>query len=134
MKKTIILASVAIVLTGALETLINQVLLNGIYQSLTTVWRPSADLAALAPIFLPIYLVFSGAFAILFQRAYKGTGLIEGASIGLVVGLIAKFWYGYTNFIVLPIPHTLAFLWFFYGTLECMVAGAVSAIVADKMK
>lgn len=134
MKKTLILIVVVAVVTAALETLINQVLLNNTYKSLTGLWRPAADLAAMAPIFLPIYLVFAVAFAVLFNRAYKGGGLSEGALIGLVVGLVAKFWYGYTNFIVLPIPHALGFLWFFYGTLECIVIGAVSALVADKME
>jgi len=134
MKKAIILGAVAIVLTASIETLINQVLLKEIYMSISALWRPAPDLAALGPIFLPIYLVFAGAFAFLFQRAYNGNGLLEGATIGLVVGLIAKFWYGYTNFIVLPIPHALGFLWFFYGTLECMVIGAVSALIADRME
>lgn len=134
MKKIAFLIVVVAVMTAALETLINQVLLNDTYKSLSGLWRPAADLGAMAPIFLPIYLIFAGAFAILFRRAYKGGGLIEGATIGLVVGLIAKFWYGYTNFIVLPIPHALGFLWFFYGTLECIVIGAVSALVADSME
>ncbi len=134
MRKTIVLGAVALVLTAAIETLINQVLLKQVYLSISTVWRPSPDLAALGPIFLLIYLVFAGAFAFLFQRAYKGGGLFEGALIGLVVGLVAKFWYGYTNFIVLPIPHALGFLWFFYGTLECIVIGALSAAITDKLE
>jgi len=134
MKKNIYLTLTAFVLVGAIETVINQVLLKETYGKLAGLWRPAADLGAMAPIFLPIYVAFAVGFTIVFAKAYKGNGLLEGALIGAGIGLVAKLWYGYTNFIVLPIPHALAFQWFFYGIVETVVIGVIMSKVADKAR
>lgn len=131
MKKNIYLTLTAFVLVGAIETLINQVLLKETYNGLAGLWRPAADLTRLAPLFLPIYIAFAAGFTMVFTKAYRGNGLIEGALIGAGIGLVAKLWYGYTNYIVLPIPPALAFQWFFYGLLETLVIGMIMSKVAD---
>lgn len=131
MKKNLILTIITFLTIAVLETIINQLLLKDMYGSLSQVWRAPNELGAYAPIFLGIYFVFSIAYVFLFMRAYKGEGVLGGIWIGLAIGGIAKFWYGYTNLIVLPIPHTLGFLWFLYGTLETMILGGISALYLD---
>ena len=59
----------------------------------------------------------------------KHTTWATGAVVGAWFGVLARFFYGYTNYIVLPIPHLLAFLWFALGAIECVVLG----IVAQRM-
>ncbi|MDX1959423.1 MAG: hypothetical protein SFU98_12670 [Leptospiraceae bacterium] len=134
MKKNLYLTISTFLLVAILETIINQLLLKDTYSSLKSIWRPDEDLKSYAPIFLGIYLVFSIGFAKLFSNSYRGNGIIEGLVIGLCIGAIAKFWYGYTNYIVLPIPHELAFQWFFYGMIESVIIGIASAFILDKTK
>ncbi len=134
MKKNLYITIGTFLLVSILETIINQLFLKSSYNALQTVWRPSEELIANAPIFFLIYGVFSVSFSYLFNKTYNKTGIIEGIKIGLAIGLMAKFWYGYTNYIVLPIPNALAFQWFFYGTIECMMIGAITAFIADKME
>ncbi len=132
MKKNLYITIGTFLLVSILETIINQVFLKSSYNALQTVWRPSEELIANAPIFFLIYGIFALSFAYIFSKAYHKTGIVEGISIGLAIGLMAKFWYGYTNYIVLPIPNTLAFQWFFYGTIECMIIGGTAALIANK--
>ncbi|EOQ89520.1 hypothetical protein LEP1GSC202_0701 [Leptospira yanagawae serovar Saopaulo str. Sao Paulo = ATCC 700523] len=131
MKKNLIFTIITFLIIAVLETIVNQLLLKETYTSLSQVWRTPNELGTYAPIFLGIYLVFSIAYVFLFTRAYKGEGVLSGIWIGLAIGGIAKFWYGYTNLIVLPIPHELGFLWFLYGTLETMILGGISALYLD---
>jgi hypothetical protein len=132
MKKNLYITIITFILLSILETIINQLFLKSSYNALQTVWRPNEELIANAPIFFLIYGVFAVSFTYLFNKAYNKTGIVDGISIGLAIGFMAKFWYGYTNYIVLPIPNALAFQWFFYGTIECMIIGAAAALVADK--
>lgn len=134
MKKNLILSSLVFVGVALLETLINQVLLAPTYGTLATLWREPAQLKEYAPVFLVIYLLFSISFGFLFTLAYSGKGILHGALIGLLLGGISRFWYGYTNLVVLPIPQKLAFLWFAYGTVEIILLGILSAWYLDRSK
>lgn len=134
MKKNLILFTITYLGIAICETLINQVFLSGTYNSLTGLWRPTSELGNYAPIFFLIYLVFAICFNLLFQKSYQNGGLLEGAKLGFIIGGLVKFWYGYTNFIVLPIPQSLGFLWFFYGTLETIILGVLAAYYLDRSR
>ncbi|TGL62315.1 hypothetical protein EHQ58_03710 [Leptospira ognonensis] len=133
MKKNLLLTGLTFLGLAFLETIINQFLLKGIYTELNGLWRTSEELGNLAPIFMLIYLVVSLGFASIFLRAYAGGGILEGVKIGFMIGVISRFWYAYTNFIVLPIPHTLAIQWFLFGLIEMMLLGMVCAMLVDKL-
>lgn len=133
MKNILIYHSSIYFTLSLIETLINQVLLKEQYNSFATVWRSTEELGAHAPLFLLVYLLFTISFGAIFRTSYQGRGLGEGALLGLGLGVLVKFWYGFTNLVVLPISLTLGFLWFFYGTLEVLVLGILSAYIIDKL-
>ncbi|MBP9888998.1 MAG: hypothetical protein KBF93_22070, partial [Leptospiraceae bacterium] len=95
MKKNLYITIGTFLLVSILETIINQLFLKSSYNALQTVWRPSEELIANAPIFFLIYGVFSVSFSYLFNKTYNKTGIIEGIKIGLAFGLMAKFGYGF---------------------------------------
>ncbi|GBF50352.1 hypothetical protein LPTSP4_18770 [Leptospira ryugenii] len=134
MKTNLLFGILTFLAVAILETIINQILLSPIYGSLSALWRQTEELKANASIFFGIYGVFSFSYVWLFLKSYQGKGWLEGAMIGLALGGIAKFWYGYTNYIVLPIPHSLGFLWFVYGTVELLLIGIFSAAFIDRTK
>lgn len=119
-------------MVGILETIINQVILNSSYQSLTGLWRTKEELGNFAPIFLGIYLVFSGSITYLFHHTQDQMNWMKGLKLGIALGLISRFWYAYTNFIVLPIPSSLAFGWFILGTLELAIIGSMLGFYYSK--
>lgn len=133
MKKNLLLTCFTFLGLALLETIINQLLLKGTYTELNALWRSSEQLGNLAPIFLLIYLVASVGFAWIFLHAYAGGGILEGMKIGFSIGVISRFWYAYTNFIVLPIPHKLAIQWFLFGLIEMMLIGMICAMLVDRL-
>ncbi|MDZ4726143.1 MAG: hypothetical protein SH817_08295 [Leptospira sp.] len=133
MKKNLIIFITTFLLLAVFETVINQLLLNETYNSLQTIWRSSEELAAKAPLFLLIYLVHSVAFTLLtniYQGSLDGK---KGLLIGISLGLISRFWYAYTNYIVLPIPNALALQWFVYGLIELSIMGAIVGALDKKL-
>lgn len=134
MKKTLIYYASIFLAVSVFETIINQLLLKEIYSSLSSVWRTTEELGQYAPLFLIIYTLFTLSFGYLFKKSYSGSGLREGLILGLSYGILIKSWYGLTNLVVLPIPVSLGFLWFFYGTCELIAIGALASVVLDKTK
>jgi hypothetical protein len=133
MKKNLILLTTSFLLVAVFETVINQLLLKEAYSALASVWRPSTELQQYAPLFLGIYLAFSITIVSLFQIANTQMDWKKGLKLGILLGIFSRFWYGYTNFIVLPIPHTLAFSWFFYGLIEVSIIGAILGGIISKL-
>ncbi|MCZ8157695.1 MAG: hypothetical protein O9264_16370 [Leptospira sp.] len=133
MKKNLITFISSFLLLSVFETIINQLLLKDTYSSLKEIWRSPEELASKAPIFLAIYLVHSLAFTFLFNQLEKDLDWKKGLSIGITLGLLSRFWYAYTNYIVLPIPNALAFQWFFYGLMELSLIGAIVGGILNKL-
>lgn len=125
MKRNLITFAALFAVMAALETLINQAALKGLYGTLSDLWRAPEELGAKAWIFLPIYASTAAAFVVLYKRL-NVQGWQDALLAGVAIGFLARFFYGYTNYIVLPIPHTLAFLWFFLGAIECAIMGVLA--------
>lgn len=132
MKRKLIYFTSLFFAVGALETIINQVLLKNLYGQYGAVWRPTEELIAFGPYFTGVYILFTASFGILFQISYKGTGIGEGSYLGLLFGILIKSWYGFTNYIILPISFSLGLLWFFYGTIEVILLGILASYLLEK--
>ncbi len=125
MKRILITFAALFITMAALETLINQVALKGLYVALSDLWRAPEELGARAWLFLPIYAATATAFVVIYRKL-SVQGWAEALLIGTAIGVLARFFYGYTNYIVLPIPHMLALLWFVLGAVECAVMGVIA--------
>jgi hypothetical protein len=68
-------------------------------------------------------------FTFLFTRGYEGKGIGEGLRFGLVIGLFTSIPMAYNSYATLPIPYSLAFQWFIYGTIATIILGAVVALI-----
>lgn len=125
MKRNLITFAALFAAMAALETLINQAALKGLYGTLNELWRAPEQLGAKAWIFLPIYATTAAAFVVIYTKL-NVQGWRDALWTGVAIGFLARFFYGYTNYIVLPIPHTLAFLWFLLGAIECALLGVLA--------
>jgi hypothetical protein len=54
---------------------------------------------------------------------------MEGLRFGLIIGLFVSIPMAYGTYMIIPIPYYLALEWFFYGTAQAILLGAVAAAV-----
>jgi hypothetical protein len=125
MKKNLYTFLISLVLVAVSETIINQIFLKDSYGKLTELWRTPEELTNYAPIFLGIYIVFSLSFTYIFHLSKENMNWKKGLQLGLALGIFSRFWYAYTNLIVLPIPAELAFGWFSFGLIEVGIIGCI---------
>jgi len=126
--KKLWIAFVAVYVVGQiLGYLIHQVWLGATYASLASVWRPEAEMMSRMWIMFVTSAFFSFFFCYVFARGYEGKGLAEGARYGVIIGLFFGISNAYDQYVVYPIPYSLALKWFLSGLAYCVVAGLVAA-------
>ncbi len=79
---------------------------------------------------LPITgLSFSFFFVFIFSKGYERKGLLEGVRYGFYVALMVALPNAYGSYAIMQIPYMLALQWFIFGTFECVIAGAILAVI-----
>lgn len=127
-----LLASVAVfVVILAMEFVIHGVLLSRIYGETSSLWRTQAEMQRMVWIFWIGYLVFAPFFALIYVKGYeKGKpGLGQGLRFGFYLGAMLSVMHSFSQYVILPIPLSLAFYWFVATLVEFIVAGAVAGLV-----
>ena len=128
-KRFIIASVVVFVAASILGFLIHNVILMGTYESLTGIWRAKADMTSLMWIMYPVGLVVSFLFVYIFTKGYEGKGILEGLRYGIWIGLFVNLPAAFSQYVVYPIPFSLAIQWFIYGMLEFIIIGLVAAAI-----
>lgn len=130
--KAFLIASVSVfVVLQALDYLIHNVVLGPTYESLKDVWRP--DMESKMWIMPVVGVIWAVLFTLIFVKGYEGRGLMEGVRFGLLIGLFWAIPMAYGSYAVYPIPYSLAFQWFLYGTIETILVGIVVALVYGRL-
>lgn len=128
MNKKVWMGFVAVfVVTQILEYIVNMVLLDSLYKSVSELWRPEGEMKVW--LFVVVGLFFSFFFTLIFSKGYEGKGIMEGVRYGLYVALMVVLPYSYGTYAMMPIPYSLALQWFLYGTVEYIIAGIVLALI-----
>ncbi|MBN1534626.1 MAG: hypothetical protein JXA20_18275 [Spirochaetes bacterium] len=107
--------------------IIHSVILMPTYAALASLWRP--DMMSYMWIMYPVSLVMSFLMVYIFAKGYEGKGIPEGLRFGLVIGLFMQVPGIFGQFMVYPIPFTLAIQWFIYGLMEYLIAGVLAAAI-----
>ena len=68
-------------------------------------------------------------FTFFFVKGYENKGIMEGVRFGIYMGIFAALVISYQNYVVLPIPYSLAFQWFAYGFIQSIILGIVAALI-----
>jgi hypothetical protein len=131
-RKWISAFAAAFIVYEALNYLIHTVILIKSYAATISLWRPDMNhkmwilwLSDLARMVLFVYI---------FSKGYEKKGWVEGLRYGLWMGLFAGILMGFGAYVTIPIPFTLAMLWFVFGTLQLMCCGVSVALVARPAK
>jgi len=129
-KKLLIGFVLVYVVYAALDILVNAVLLAPTFASVSHLFRPNEEMKMWV-IFVS-YLFFAFFFTFIFSKGYEGKGILEGVRYGFYVALMMALPYNYTMYAVMPLPYSMAFQGFLYGTIELIICGIVLALVFGK--
>ena len=123
-------ASLAVFLVfEILDSIVHMVFLSNTYQNpaIVTLWR--ADMMGLMWLMYVAALTMSFVFVYMFIKGYEGKGILEGVRFGLIFGLILAFVAIVNQYVVYPIPLSLAVQWFIFGMIEFVSVGIVAALI-----
>ena len=109
--------------------LINQVLLAGTYASLASVWRPMDELQSRIWVFMVTSFIAIFLFCYVFTKNYENKGLAEGLRYGALMGVLLAVPPAYDQFVIYPIPYSLALTWALSGIAYWLILGALLALI-----
>jgi hypothetical protein len=126
--KRLLLAGIAVFVTWTLlDTWAHRLLLQPLYESSPSIWRPLAEMnpVLIGTVTVLLIAVFLAAYKVLVWPKSLAAGLCFGGLLGVALGASA----GFGTYIHSPIPLTLAWGWFGLGTVKGLVAGVVLGAV-----
>ena len=68
-------------------------------------------------------------FTFFFVKGYENKGIMEGVRYGAYMGIFVSLVFSYQNYVVLPIPYSLALQWFIYGFVISVILGVIAALI-----
>lgn len=111
------------------EWLLHGWLLADVYSETAELWRtPEAMMSTMLGGLLLGYLIFVAFFAAIYLRARRTGALAEGASYGLLMGLLLSG-VSIMFYAVQPLPAELLIYWCLGGIAEMLIAGMLLAAV-----
>ena len=131
-KKKFWLAVVVIfILFEATNFLIHGVILGPVYQQegVQKVFRSLEEMQSNMWILWITDLVWVFFFTLIFVKGYENKGVMEGVKFGVYIGLFFSFVYAYQSYWSYPLPYSLTLQWFLFGMLQCIIFGAVAAVL-----
>ena len=117
------------------DWLVHGVLLSSTYdtEGIKETFRSMEEMQSKMWVMLVMYLVWAFFFTFIFVKGYENKGIMEGIKFGIYIGLFYSFVSAYGNYVIYPIPYSLALQWFIYGLIQSVIFGvAVAAIYKPK--
>ncbi len=131
--KKMVFASLAVFVGfEIMDYIIHNVILSPVYAQLANLWRP--DMMSKMWLMALSTLVMSVMFVYIFIKGYENKGIAEGLCFGIVAGLFMNFIGMFSQYVMYPIPFSLAFTWFIFGMFEFSVAGIIAALIYKPAK
>jgi magnesium-transporting ATPase (P-type) len=130
-KKFWIAVVVVFVLAQLTGYLIHVVMLGPTYESegIKEIFRSMEEMNSKKWIMWVTDLVWVFFFTYIFVKGYENKGLLEGIKYGIYIGLFIPFVFAYQSYVIYPVPYSLAFQWFLYGVIQCVIYGLVVAAI-----
>ncbi len=111
--------------------LVHVVLLGATYQSegIKEVFRTMEEADSRMWIMWVTDLIWVYFFTFFFVKGYENKGIMEGVRYGVYMGIFVSLVFSYQNYVVLPIPYSLALQWFIYGFIISVILGVIAALI-----
>jgi len=124
MIKRVLLAIVAIFIAWSiLDYIIHGLLLQATYEATANLWRPMEEMKM--SLMYVVTLVFAVAFVAIYGFLVSPKSLVTGIKYGALFGLASGFSMGFGSYSYMPIPLSLAWIWFVGSLVETVAAAAI---------
>ena len=126
--KRYFLAVLAVLVTIIVTNIIiHSFILMDTYTTLKQIWRP--DMMDLMWIMYVTDIALAFLFVYIFTKGYENKGVLEGVRYGLIMGLLLDGLGSFGQYMVYPVPLSLAAQWFVYGVIRFVLLGIIVALI-----
>jgi hypothetical protein len=127
--KRLLLAIVAgFALIFGTDFLIHGLWLMPDYEATKSLWRPENEMHTHFAWMLFAQFLCAATFVIIWAKGFAGRDIATGITFGLLMGLFQQIW-AIINYVVMPLPGSLAMKWFFSGLVQAVLLGIVTALI-----
>ena len=111
--------------------LVHGVFLGDTYQSegIKEIFRSMEEMDSRWWIMILTDLIWVYFFTFFFVKGYETKGIMEGVRYVAYMGIFVSLVFSYQNYVVLPIPYSLALQWFIYGFVISVILGVIAALI-----
>lgn len=127
MKKLLLSILAVFVAWQILDYLIHGVILMDAYESTKELWRPMEEMSM--PLMMLVSILVAAAFCYIYYAFISNKSLNTALKFSLVFGLAMGISFGYGSYTVMPIPYSMAFVWFLGTVVEAVVAGLIVGMI-----
>ena len=126
-KKTVLSILAVFVTWSVLDYIIHGLILGNAYQETAVLRRPMDDMKI--GLMYGTVLVTAAAFVYIYSQFITQKGIGTAVQYGLVFGIGFGISMGYGSFSVMPIPSSMAFIWFLGSVVEATLGGLVAGAI-----
>jgi len=128
MWKKIILATIAVfVVWGILDYVIHVVILEGTYEATKELWRPQGEMK-MGLMYLVTFIT-ALVFVYIYARFVSEKNMGNAILFGLIYGAGYGISMGYGSYSFMPIPYSLALVWFLGTVVELTIGGILLGLI-----
>ena len=98
------------------------------YEATKTLWRPENEMQSHFHWMLFAQLLCAATFVIIWAKGFAGRDIGTGITFGLLMGLFQGIW-AIINYVVMPLPGSLATKWLLAGVVQCVLLGIITALI-----
>lgn len=128
MKRLLLGIIAAFVVIFGTDFLIHGWWLEPDYQATKSLWRPENEMHTHFFWMLFAQFLCAATFVIIWAKGFAGRGVATGITFGLLMGLFQQIW-AIIDYVVMPIPGSLATKWFLSGLVQAVLLGIVTACI-----
>ena len=130
MKRTALAVLAVFVTWSALDFVVHGLILGSTYAATPQLWRPMAEMKT--GLMYVTVLITAAAFVYIYARFITDKRLNTAVLYGLIFGIGTGIGMGYGTYSVMPIPYSMAFVWFLGSVVEFTVGGLVAGLIVKK--
>ena len=134
-KQFIIAVIVGLVALGAMDFIVNVLLLGNAYAPLMgTVFRSEVDMNSKMWAMYLGEFIFVLLFVWVYTHGLKGKGIMEGLRYGLYIGLMLWVLSSLAMWAMFPVTAWLAWMWAIFGIIEMIILGLIVGAIYKTAK
>ena len=128
MKRLLLAIVAAFALIFGTDFLIHGFWLNADYEATKQLWRPENEMQTHFHWMLFAQFLCAATFVIIWAKGFAGRDIGTGITFGLLMGIFQGIW-AMINYVVMPLPGSLATKWFFAGLVQAVLLGIITALI-----